>query len=187
MKQGCVYFFKHKNWSPIKIGYSSNESPINRFTQFKTYAPFGCQIVGFIKTYEAKELETKLHNQFEAFRLEGEWFSISEDVVYDLIDLHSSDEQKEELYNIQKIYAEKVKTRLNYREKTNILCELFDNILSGTKEYTSEILSQYNLDDDSEEISSKMLFKELNKYCKSRNFNLTKGRDSIGRYFVINN
>ena len=185
MKQGCVYFFKHKNLNPIKIGYSSNESPINRFTQFKTYAPFGCEIVGFIKTYDAKELETKLHKQFEPFRLEGEWFSIAEDVVHDLIDLHSTDEQKEDVYNVQKIYAEKLKSKLIYQEKTNIFYEIFDNILSDTKEYTSDILSQYNLDDANEEISSRMLFQELKGYCSIRNFNLFKGRDSNGRYFII--
>ena len=38
--KGCVYFFRHIGLSPIKIGYSTHESPLDRFNQFKTYAEF---------------------------------------------------------------------------------------------------------------------------------------------------
>ena len=53
--KGCVYFFKHKGVSPIKIGYTNNVSPINRFENFKTYSPYGSEIGGFIETDKPKE------------------------------------------------------------------------------------------------------------------------------------
>ena len=67
-KKGCVYFFKHIGLTPIKIGYSENESPFNRFTQFKTYAPYGSEILGFIIISDAKELETLLHKKYASKR-----------------------------------------------------------------------------------------------------------------------
>jgi len=82
-QKGCVYFFRHIGLSPVKIGYSENESPINRFNQFKTYAPFGSEILGFIQTYNANELESNLHRKFSSKRLLGEWFEITEVDVKD--------------------------------------------------------------------------------------------------------
>tara|TARA_R110002012_G_scaffold255293_1_gene435053 strand:+ start:103 stop:600 length:498 start_codon:yes stop_codon:yes gene_type:complete len=89
-EKGCVYFFKHVGLSPIKIGYSTNPSPIERFSQFKTYAPFGAELIGFIPTIEAKELETSLHNKLSAERLEGEWFDIKVSKAMDIIEKYTS-------------------------------------------------------------------------------------------------
>jgi len=79
--KGCVYFFRHIGLSPVKIGYSEEPSPTSRFTQFKTYAPYGSEILGFIQSYEAKKLETILHEKFSIKRLMGEWFEINEEDV----------------------------------------------------------------------------------------------------------
>lgn len=91
-KKGCVYFFKHTGLSPVKIGYTNNVSPINRFNQFKTYAPFGAEIIGFIQTEDAKEIETKLHKKYYTVRLDGEWFEISEKQIKTEIDFYTSKE-----------------------------------------------------------------------------------------------
>lgn len=88
-KRGCVYFFKHIGLDPIKIGYSSNESPIGRFDQFKTYAPFGAELLGFIITPYAKDLETKMHKKYKTKRLKGEWFDLSIKDVENEIKFHS--------------------------------------------------------------------------------------------------
>ena len=80
-EKGCVYFFKHIGLNPVKIGYSSNSTPLKRFEQFKTYAPFGAELLGFIRSIEAKELETNLHKKYSNKRLNGEWFDISLDEV----------------------------------------------------------------------------------------------------------
>jgi hypothetical protein len=89
-QKGCVYFFKHVGLTPIKIGCSTNESPIDRFTQFSTYAPFGAQIIGFITCEEPFLLEKTLHQKFVSKRLMGEWFDLNETDVSAVIKFYSS-------------------------------------------------------------------------------------------------
>jgi len=90
IQRGCVYFFRHVGLSPVKIGYSENESPMNRFFQFKTYAPYGSEILGFIMISEAKLLESDLHRKYASKRLNGEWFDISEEEVKKEIDFYTN-------------------------------------------------------------------------------------------------
>ena len=78
---GCVYFFRHIGLTPVKIGYSSSISPLDRFERFKTYAPYGAEILGFIPTKEAKKLEEILHKRYHDKRLSGEWFEITNEEV----------------------------------------------------------------------------------------------------------
>lgn len=89
-QKGCVYFFKHVGLTPIKIGCSTNESPIDRFTQFSTYAPFGAQIIGFISCGEPFLLEKNLHQKFANKRLMGEWFDLNETDISTIISFYSS-------------------------------------------------------------------------------------------------
>lgn len=108
IQRGCVYFFKHVGLSPIKIGYSQNESPIKRFEQFKTYAPFGAMLIGFIRTERAKELETELHQKYARDRVKGEWFEISEEEVNKCIKFYSNLQDIEEINNFQIAFAKKI-------------------------------------------------------------------------------
>lgn len=80
-----VYFIKHKGLSPIKIGKSTKDALKGRLGQLKTSSPYGIEIVGIIETCNAHKLENLLHKRFKAFRLNGEWFEISEDVVNGLL------------------------------------------------------------------------------------------------------
>jgi len=89
-ENGCVYFLKHVGLTPIKIGYSNNENPINRFNQFKTYAPYGSELVGFIITSDAKKLETELHKKYSNDRLSGEWFDLTREQAEKDIEFHSN-------------------------------------------------------------------------------------------------
>lgn len=90
LKKGCVYFFRHIGLTPVKIGFSTNESPIDRFNQFKTYAPYGSEILGFIQTDESKSIETKLHLKYSSKRLLGEWFEITENEVNEEVNFYSN-------------------------------------------------------------------------------------------------
>jgi hypothetical protein len=103
--KGCVYFFRHIGLTPVKIGYSESESPINRFNQFKTYAPYGSEIIGFIQTYDARSLESKLHKKYASLRLDGEWFELTDEQVQSEIDFHSSIEDVQERNEFQKEWA----------------------------------------------------------------------------------
>lgn len=86
---GCVYFFKHVGLSPVKIGYSENESPESRFKQFKTYAPFGAELLGFIPSDNARKLELYFHNKYAQYRLKGEWFELTLDQIDAEIKIHT--------------------------------------------------------------------------------------------------
>jgi hypothetical protein len=120
-EKGCVYFFRHIGLTPVKIGYSENESPINRFNQFKTYAPFGSEIIGFIQTYNANELESVLHRKFSSKRLLGEWFEITEEEVKGEIDFYSNIEDVKERNEFQIEWAKKLHNkRNNIEEEINI-------------------------------------------------------------------
>lgn len=117
--KGCVYFFKHVGSSPIKIGFSTKESPIERFESFKTYAPYGGEIVGFIRSFEAKALESELHVKLSASRLNGEWFDITIDKALNLIKYYTGTEDQEEvsLFNIE--FAKKLERESVLRNKVN--------------------------------------------------------------------
>lgn len=113
--KGCVYFFRHIGLSPIKIGYSTNESPIDRFTQFSTYAPYGSEIIGFIQTKEAALLEKQLHVKYASKRLNGEWFDITEEDAIKEIDFHSKIEDVKDRNDFQIMWAKHLKAE---KEKT---------------------------------------------------------------------
>ena len=113
IKRGCVYFFRHIGLTPVKIGYSENESPINRFNQFKTYAPYGSEILGFVIISNAKEIETLLHNKFASKRLSGEWFELSEDEVIKEIDFYTNVSDVKNRNDFQIAWAKEIENRKN--------------------------------------------------------------------------
>lgn len=104
-EKGCVYFFKHSGLNPIKIGYSKSESPLLRFNQFKSYAPYGAEIVGFIKTYEPARLEKMLHQKYMHKKMEGEWFNISVEDVENEILIHQLKDDEESKSNFYLAWA----------------------------------------------------------------------------------
>lgn len=105
INKGCVYFFRHIGLTPIKIGFSENESPINRFEQFKTYAPFGAELIGFIRTNKAKELESELHKKYARDRIKGEWFEITKEEACKSISFYSNINDIEEMNYFQIAWA----------------------------------------------------------------------------------
>lgn len=170
-EKGCVYFFRHIGLSPIKIGYSENESPSFRFEQFKTYAPFGAELIGFIRTENAKSLETELHKKYSRDRIKGEWFEISKEEAEKCIKFHSNILDIEEMNRFQIIWA---KSLNRYSNEENIK-EVEENFFANYSLYKkngfdkvitnqSEISSFLNI--DKSEI--KKLLKKLEVYSKTR-------------------
>jgi hypothetical protein len=187
-EKGCVYFFKHIGLSPIKIGYSENESPINRFNQFKTYAPFGAELIGFIITEKSKELETKLHNKYYRDRIKGEWFEISKEEVYKIISFYSNLEDIEEMNNFQIAWAE---AKLNI----DISKTLINN---NNNDYFNKLILFINNISKDEKIYNVVLQNKYNKYFKTnRNIksilidldlngiSISKGKDHKGRFLIL--
>jgi Meiotically up-regulated gene 113 len=158
-KKGCVYFFRHIGLTPVKIGFSTNESPIGRFNSFKTYAPYGSEILGFILTDEAKEIETKLHLKYSNKRLLGEWFEITEDEVKVEVDFYSNIEDIKERNNFQIAWAKKVNEKA---EKIN-----------------EAIKENENNKDIADITAKKQLFNDLYRNKKG-NINKTEASISLG-------
>jgi DNA-binding NtrC family response regulator len=122
IERGCVYFFRHIGLTPVKIGYSSNESPISRFNQFRTYAPYGSEILGFVILTNAKEIETFLHQKYANKRLSGEWFEITIEDVQKEVDFYSNISDIEERNNFQIAWAKEIndiKNKVNNEIKEN--------------------------------------------------------------------
>ena len=140
-EKGCVYFFKHVGLSPIKIGYSKNESPIKRFEQFKTYAPFGAELVGFIMSSSPKDLETQLHDKYSRDRIKGEWFEINEEEAIKCINFYSNLEDIEEKNSFQIEWAKK---KMPINEKANVFIPNFSDTFSFEfkKEFKKVFLNQ---------------------------------------------
>lgn len=111
LKKGCVYFFRHVGLTPVKIGFSLNESPIDRFNQFKTYAPYGSEILGFIIISNAKEIESLLHKKYANKRLNGEWFELTEKDVENEVNFYTNVSIIEERNEFQIAWASHIKKR----------------------------------------------------------------------------
>jgi hypothetical protein len=160
-EKGCVYFFRHVGLEPIKIGFSSNPSPLKRFNQFKTYAPFGAEIIGFIQTDEAREIEQKLHLKYASKRLDGEWFMINESEVKLEIEFYSNKEDVKNRNNFQIEWAKKIEL-----EKEKIQDDLL--AVSDPFEYIKKIIKtdpEFNRSVLAEKlgISRTMIYKHLKK------------------------
>lgn len=85
MSKEFIYFFKHKRVAGVKIGRTSGDSVNQRFACFKTYSPFGAEILGFFECDNCVQKEIELHRRFSALRMHGEFFNISEDIVKSIV------------------------------------------------------------------------------------------------------
>lgn len=132
MKIGCVYFIKHKNYSPIKIGFSSNDLPKCRINCMQTYSPYGVEVIGIILCEQPKIIEKEIHEKYKDFRLNGEWFDIEIDVALETIKLYNSKslvKNKETVLPVlqNSMYADVDNKILNTYER---FCKIYT---SGTK------------------------------------------------------
>lgn len=170
IKKGCVYFFKHNGLSPVKIGYSKNETPESRFNDFSTYAPNGGKILGYATHEYPKRLEDKLHRIFDAYRLQGEWFNISfKDIKKELI----------KIVDKQDIYLEFNKKKKDDINSLNIkeLFEFLDSFLNADYAPAANLKAIYNLtrNQASKEVkSTTVMNKVVEKYCNAKNVYLDK-------------
>lgn len=137
-KKGCVYFFKHIGLEPVKIGYSSHDNPLRRFNQFKTYAPFGAEIIGFIITDEAKKIESELHQKFANKRLDGEWFSLTIIECEKIIEFYTSKEEVKERNDFQITFCKYLEDKRKKEEEIN---NQLKPVVENKKQF---IINKYN-------------------------------------------
>jgi len=72
-----VYFFKQNNVDAIKIASVCSESIIDRFELFKSYSPYGAEIVGFYECENSIEEIKEIHKKYSDKKLNNDFFAIS--------------------------------------------------------------------------------------------------------------
>lgn len=84
MNPGSVYFIKVEGMDIFKIGYCETDLK-KRIDLLKIGNPFRIAYYGIINNLDARGLEKRLHVQFRHYKMNGEWFSISEEQATDAI------------------------------------------------------------------------------------------------------
>jgi hypothetical protein len=74
-RKGKVYFIRAGD--KIKIGFSTR--PLDRLKALQTAHPGCLEIIGIM--HGAFSLEGRLHEQFSRYRIRGEWFRLSPEIV----------------------------------------------------------------------------------------------------------
>ncbi len=77
--KGYVYFILNLDQEVIKIGMSVN--PVGRLNALRTSNHNKLMIAATIATNNMRALEAKLHKKFKPYRLNGEWFTYSEEIA----------------------------------------------------------------------------------------------------------
>jgi hypothetical protein len=111
--KGCVYFMKHKGLSPIKIGFTTSETPIGRFNDMNIFSPYGCEILGYIVSENPNKLENEIHKLYSNKKIKGEWYELSLDDVNFLIKKYNPEDElrkQSEFYEQYINFIEKEKT-----------------------------------------------------------------------------
>jgi hypothetical protein len=84
---GDVYFIKAEGVNPIKNGHTFNLN--RRLEQIKTYLPTNIEIVGLIHDKNPAKIEREIHKELKDYRMNGEWFNISESMANKIIEKYS--------------------------------------------------------------------------------------------------
>lgn len=82
---GYVYFLKHNGLSPIKIGMTNSINLNKRIKNYNTAAPYGIDLIGFIKTPKPSIVERTIHEELNEFKLNGEWYDINKNKAREII------------------------------------------------------------------------------------------------------
>lgn len=113
MKNEIVYLFRHKGTDHVKIGMTTKTMVDDRFSSFCTYSATGGEIVGLIRCENARQLEAKLHREYEYRRLRGEFFSLSDNDISILLNKYQDEDMKN---LISRFYLMITKGELNLDE-----------------------------------------------------------------------
>lgn len=190
---GCVYFVKLNGLSPIKIGYSSYETPGDRLRAFETCSPYGVELVGFIQSNTAKVLERELHARFSAFRLNGEWFEISKEQARSVCEAMMSDSQRDKLSMAYELISKgfRLKKESDVIENPTYPLE-FDKwfrsvVVYGERMNKSHIYGKFIKDSGLEKdgISQKRLTQWMTEWAKENNLSCVSGKSHF-RWIMIN-
>lgn len=155
-----VYFLKHKDSTPVKIGFSRESNPKRRVSSYGTYCPYGIDFIGFVRFSNLQngfDFEKKAHEFFYINKINREWFNISENQIIDFLKIHGLELNKtlQSEYSIQKnqiydLYVIKKKSIKEVSELKNVSVQY---VYSYLKKNRIKIRKEFNY----------MEFFELNK------------------------
>jgi len=186
---GCVYFIRLTGLSPVKIGYSSKDSPQERLDAIKTSAPFGAELLGFVISEHPQKLESKLHRELKDVRLNGEWFDITSDKVRSICEKYMHESQKNEMTLIYELYSKAKNTNLPKKIKEvfppNVLehlqsVDVQENIRYDKKEIYEQLDSKVR-----SEISQRKFTALFVLYCESLGYTVFDGKSGNLRWVMI--
>jgi hypothetical protein len=81
-----VYFIRERRDGYVKIGVSSEVR--RRLSQLQTGSPTDLELMGWLKSRDDYGLESRLHREYGAYKIRGEWFSIDQDDVLEQLMRH---------------------------------------------------------------------------------------------------
>ena len=119
--------------------YSSNLK--QRLSDFKISRPYGMDLIGTIKSPDAKELESKIHKRLEAKRLQGEWFDISIQDAKDITSEFDEDYKSE----LKKLHLLLEHNDLSIDDLTRIITrqnKSEEEIIEGLPEYIIDFMGE---------------------------------------------
>lgn len=177
-----VYFVKHRNLSPIKIGYTNDLT--SRLNAFNNVAPYGIDVIGTIETDKPERLEKQLHELLKSFRLNGEWFEITTQHALSLIYMYSNKDYIDSKNSFETKYANRNNVQkeeyIEYNfsfERSEVYCkEVYVNqtelseITGISKEDIRKIFKANNIKGKSKKISG--IVKSVYKIYLKNNFDL---------------
>lgn len=85
-KDGFIYYVMSSETCRMKIGFTRGH-PIKRLKSLQTGSPTKLGVVAYHPGDE--ETERKLHAEFKADRLHGEWFDISDDLIVHMASVYN--------------------------------------------------------------------------------------------------
>ena len=83
-----VYLVRDSLMGMTKIGHTSDLQ--RRMYDLQTGCPQKLELIGYIETKHPGRLEQELHNRFSHKKCQGEWFSLSDDDIFLILEYHNA-------------------------------------------------------------------------------------------------
>lgn len=104
VQEGVVYFIREKFSGTIKIGKTKNLK--SRTKQFGVKLPFEWEYIKVIDSKDYSLTEMLLHKKFESKRTNGEWFSLTNEDINDIINENFEEDVLQSIRGDGDLYGE---------------------------------------------------------------------------------
>lgn len=175
-KLGCVYFIKHNNFSPIKIGYSTEQNPKKRLNNMSVCSPYGLSLLGLIVCEHPLKAESYIHKLYSDYRLNGEWYDINEEDVKFIVQIFENSEDR--LFYLNE-----------NTKKTHVLVDFelsnyFINNITEHKKYkkrniTNDISKRFN-----NNFYKGMWWKMFKLFCEANGYSISRYMNKKGYFYI---